>query len=287
MLATQWAKLPDGEALAYDEYNLADPWLSPEAVVLVHGFSKNRRFWYQWIPALARDYRVFVVDQRGHGDSAGALRPDAEIDFRNFADDLADFLDAVDVRAAHFVMAELSTSVAIQLAARHPARVLSLVLPGTGALAGRAAPDGPAPTRVGGDWVQLLRERGSEAWARETNSVRLPKDAPEGLREWYISEQARMAPEVLIKVFQSSPSRSVADLLPQVTVPTLMIGGSEAMHASPEDLHKAAAAIPNCQVRILEGMPFNVMNAAPEACIEVTLDFLAGFSTGASERLNA
>ncbi len=276
---TQWAALPDGKALAYDDYDFTDPWTSPETLVLVHGFSKNRRFWYQWIPVLARDYRVIRVDQRGHGESAAALSPDAEINFAAFAADMVSLLDAVGVEKAHFVMAELTTTVAVHLGAKFPDRVLSLVLPGSAAFAGRVTPRHDVATpRPEGDWSQLLREKGSEVWARTTNSVRLPADASNELKEWYISQQAQMDPETLIKVFQSSPNQSVVEWLSKIQAPTLLIGGSEAMHASPEDLYKSASMIPHCQVKILEGMPFNVMNAAPEACIEATQEFLRGLN---------
>jgi 3-oxoadipate enol-lactonase len=273
MSETRWARLPDGALLAYDDYNFTDPWTQAPAVVLVHGFSKNRRFWYEWVPALARDFRVIRVDQRGHGESAAALSADAEVDFARFGDDLACLLDALHLDSAHFVMAELSTSVGVHLAADHPERVLSLVLVGSGALAGRSPASQPRP-RVGGDWSQLLREQGTEAWARLTNSVRLPADASQELREWYIAEQARISPDVLIRVFEANSRSPVAAKLGSVLAPTLLLGGSEAMHASPEDLNFAADKMPNARVQIIEGMPYNIMNAAPQASIDATLSFL-------------
>ena len=46
--------LPDGAHLAYDVYDFTPPWKEAEPIVLVHGFSKNRKFWYGWIPVPAR-----------------------------------------------------------------------------------------------------------------------------------------------------------------------------------------------------------------------------------------
>ena len=62
--------LRDGTRMVYDEHDFTDPWRDSEPVVLVHGFSKNRRFWYPWVPALARRYRVIHPDLQGHGESA-------------------------------------------------------------------------------------------------------------------------------------------------------------------------------------------------------------------------
>ena len=40
--------------LAYDEFNCTTPWKPAETVVLVHGFTKNRLFWHDWIPELCK-----------------------------------------------------------------------------------------------------------------------------------------------------------------------------------------------------------------------------------------
>lgn len=60
----------DGTRLSYDVDDFTDPWRAAEPVVLVHGFGKNRKFWYPWVPALASHYRVIRVDLRGHGESS-------------------------------------------------------------------------------------------------------------------------------------------------------------------------------------------------------------------------
>ncbi|MFO1188217.1 MAG: alpha/beta hydrolase [Alphaproteobacteria bacterium] len=124
-------RLPDGGHLAYDEYNFTDPWSKPDTIVLVHGFSKNRLYWYEWIPALARHYRVLNVDQRGHGDLSLPPR-DFTMSLRPFADDLVSFLDAVGLQGAHFIMADSRRRSQSSLGPPIPDRVKSMVLPGFG-----------------------------------------------------------------------------------------------------------------------------------------------------------
>ncbi len=59
----------------YVEDCFADPWLTPETIVIQHGFGRNGEYWRPWVPALARHYRVIRRDMRAHGgSSAGPSR---------------------------------------------------------------------------------------------------------------------------------------------------------------------------------------------------------------------
>jgi len=117
--------LPDGADLAYDVYDFTPPWERRSRSYWSHGFSKNRIFWYGWIPALAARYRVFRLDQRGHGDSS-LRRPGSRWRCRPFSQDLAAFLDGVGLSSAHFVM-RVSSAVAVDFAHCLPERIKSLV----------------------------------------------------------------------------------------------------------------------------------------------------------------
>src|SRR5487761_2655823 len=93
--------LSDDTQIAYDDYNFTPPWTIPPSVILVHGFNKNRRFWWDWIPALARHYRVINLDQRGHGESS--LPPsDFVMGLEQFSDDLVAVLDKLEIESATF-----------------------------------------------------------------------------------------------------------------------------------------------------------------------------------------
>jgi pimeloyl-ACP methyl ester carboxylesterase len=258
--------------LAFDHYALHAPWTDPDPIVLVHGFSKNRKFWYEWIPALARHWPVFNVDLRGHGESS-PVAPDFAMALEPFAADLVAFLDGVGLRSAHFVLAEFTSSVGLVLATRYPERVRSLVLPGFGY-------DWRPTAKALASWVDILEREGAAAWARHTVDLRLPADADPALRDWYVAEQGRMDWRLLAKLFRFSPTLDLTALLPQVGQPTLLMGGSLAQQGSLALLRKAADLIPDCELRIFEGMPFNVMTSCADACVAETVRFLRQRTTG-------
>ena len=257
---------PDGATLVYDLHDFTDPWTTPETLVLVHGFSKNRRFWYAWLPQLARRYRVVCVDLRGHGESA-PVAGDFVMALEPFADDLAALLDHLGLARAHFVMAEFATAVALVLATRHPARVQSLVLPGFG-YNWAGAPVKPR------DWARQIAAEGSAAWARDTNRFRLPAGTDPALAAWYVAQQSRMPASFLIKLFEFAADLDQTALLPRVTMPVLLLGGTLAQQDTADSVRHAERVMPDCRLVLFEGMPFNVMTACPEACVDATLEFL-------------
>ncbi len=263
--------LPSGISLAYDHYDLTDPWRPSEPLVFVHGFSKNRKFWYEWIPEFARDYRIYNVDMRGHGDSSPA---DASVEFslKPFARDLADFLDTQNIDSAHFIMAEFATAVAIELAADFPSRVKSLVLPGFGYnwAAGAASPKA---------WAEMIRNEGTRAWAQETSKYRLPADADPALREWYVGQQSRMPAPFLVRMFERAVTLDQTDRLAHIKAPALILYGSLAQQATADSMALAAELMPHATFMRLEGMPFNVMTASPKVCIAAAKDFLRSLKT--------
>lgn len=256
--------LPDGGSLAYDVHDYTDPWRTPDTVVLLHGFSKNRKFWFEWLPGLARRYRVIAVDQRGHGDSSPPPR-DFRMALAPFVADLAAFFEGLGLFGAHVVAAEFSSKIGIELAIEHPALVRSLVLPG---LIVGGSPVDTLP------WAKLAEEQGAAAWARATVAMRLPADADPAMRDWYVAEQSRMQGWFLGALFRATPHMDLTGRLPLVPAPTLILAGAQSRQADPETTRRAAAAIPDCRLVEFPGMPFNVMSACPADCVRETLAFL-------------
>lgn len=106
-------------------------------VVLVHGLGVSNRYLVPSLRAFARDHRVFAPDLPGVGRSSKA---EHALSMTELADGLRDWMDVVGVGPAVVVGHSLGCQVVAQLAARHPARVVGVVLtspapdPGRGGL---------------------------------------------------------------------------------------------------------------------------------------------------------
>jgi len=82
---------------------LERPAANPTAtVVFVHGNVSSSLFWQPTMLGLERDVRAIAIDLRGFGDSE-TLPVDATRGVRDFSDDIATVLDALEVEQAHFV----------------------------------------------------------------------------------------------------------------------------------------------------------------------------------------
>jgi pimeloyl-ACP methyl ester carboxylesterase len=89
-------------------------------LLLVHGWPEN---WYAWrrvMPALARDFQVIAVDQRGIGRSA---KPAGGYDTGTLAGDLVALMDALGHERFAVVGHDTGHFISYALAADHPDRV--------------------------------------------------------------------------------------------------------------------------------------------------------------------
>ncbi len=94
-------------------------------LLLVHGWPQT---WYQWrlvMPALARDFTVIAVDQRGIGLSD---KPESGYDAGSEANDMVALMDALGYKRFAMVGFDTGMPIAYALAADHPERLERLVV---------------------------------------------------------------------------------------------------------------------------------------------------------------
>lgn len=103
---------------AHNEQDFSRP-----AVVLLHGAGGNHLSWPPEIRHLPGE-RIYVLDLPGHGKSPQIGRHTIE----EYAEDVLDFLDALQVRKAVFVGHSMGGAIALSLALHHPSRTLGLGL---------------------------------------------------------------------------------------------------------------------------------------------------------------
>lgn len=108
--------------LPFHVRELGDP-ASPPVLVL-HGIMGHVREWDPLTDALAADFHVFAVDQRGHGETPWA----AEYTATALADDVAGLISGLGVGRAHLVGHSMGAMAASLCAAQHPDLVDHLVL---------------------------------------------------------------------------------------------------------------------------------------------------------------
>jgi pimeloyl-ACP methyl ester carboxylesterase len=110
------AQTEAGVDLVYDVAGPADG----APVLLLHGLSSSRDTWHDVASRLASTYRVYTLDQRGHGESA---RTPGEYRVEHYAADAVDFIAAVIGAPVALVGHSLGGLVAANVAGAHPEHV--------------------------------------------------------------------------------------------------------------------------------------------------------------------
>jgi len=118
-------------------------WGQPDAAVVIalHGLRSYARTFESVAEALTERYRVVAIDQRGRGSSD--WDPEHRYDTLTYVSDLEGVVDALKLDRFHLLGHSMGGANAIVYAARHPDRVVSLVIEdmGPGASASSAGAD--------------------------------------------------------------------------------------------------------------------------------------------------
>jgi pimeloyl-ACP methyl ester carboxylesterase len=128
MTATDWTSSAGGNG-EYAEVNGINVYVETHGagrpLILLHGGLGSGEMFGPVLPTLVERHQVIAVDLQGHGRTADIDRP---IDVKLMADDIAALIDHLALDRPDVVGYSLGGGVALQTAARHPAKVRRLVV---------------------------------------------------------------------------------------------------------------------------------------------------------------
>lgn len=253
-----WATASDGvatEALVSGK--------SGEPVIFVHGVGSTAAIWDAQLRAFADSHRCFAVELRGNG--AGPDPDPLRITREGYAGDVLAIADAAGLERFHFVGCSLGGVIAFELWKHHRDRITSLTLAGSFA----RYPDGQT---YAGNVAEAARAAGSmEAFARQRAAkLGLP---PQRLAETIEQMAAKSLPCYLAAI-DATWTGDYRDILPSISVPTLVISGARDAIVPIDLSREIAKAIPGAQLEVLENAG-HVSNADdPQAFNALLRNFL-------------
>ena len=255
-------------SMHYEVDDFADPWIRPQAVLLLHGNAESGLAWYGWVPKLARHYRVVRPDMRGFGQST-AMPADYPWTLDRLIDDFSALMDELGVARFHLVGAKIGGTIARAFAARRPNRLVTLTLVGT-----------PPPLRVGAaervpDLVREFQTRGVEQWARQSMAGRLGSSfPPEGVK-WWCGFMGRTAVSTQLGFMATIACADIRADVPQISCPTLVITTERSGLGSVEEMRAWQRQISDSELLVLPGDSYHVAATHADAASDATLDFIA------------
>ncbi len=193
----------DGLRIHYEDTGSGEP------LVLYHGLTGSGERWRDtgYVAGLADEYRLILIDARGHGKSDKPREPEA-YGRRRQATDVVAVLDDLGIDRAHYFGYSLGGWIGLGLAKYAPERVHSLII-------GGAQPYGQS--------MELYRQAlagGIEGWAAVVEKM-LGSPLSREAKEWLLGNDVRA---LLASVADDRPDISEI-LSTMTTMPSLLYTG--------------------------------------------------------------
>lgn len=228
-------------------YRVSDEGAGP-VLLLVHGFPLDHTMWRAQIEEFSKTHRVIAPDLRGFGGSDGNLYA---ISMEQFADDLAELLEALDAdRPITFCGLSMGGYIAFQFALRHPQWLGRLILCDT-----RAVADSPEAAANRLKMADIVTKQGPEPvvfammpklFAPETSERR-----PELIGEVRKTVMGT-APVAIAAAHRGMAVRQdMTSQLSNLKFPTLVIVGEHDAISPAAEMKAIADAMPNSRYEVI------------------------------------
>lgn len=251
----------DGVSIAYAEVGKG-PLLVKAANWLNHlEYDWQSPVWRPFFRVMAERYRLIRYDARGNGLSDWDVE---DISFEAFVRDLEAVIDATGLERFPLFGMSQGCAISIAYAVRHPERVSHLVLYG-GVVRGRRRRS-PQDAAQSDAMLTLMRQ----GWGQENPAFRqiftslfLPGGTAEQIQWFNDLRRMTTTPEVAVRLRRAMDEIDITDLLPRVSVPTLVMHlRGDAMQPF-EEGRRLAAGIKGARFVALEGRNHVILENDP------------------------
>ena len=244
------------------------------AMLLLHGITSSAQSWVRVGPALANSYRVYALDQRGHGES---IKPaPGSYSLRDTADDALAFLEEIGLEHPVVIGHSWGGATTIVMASgawsQQPVPALSrIILEDPAHQFGRGDPEKRAAdyTRDIGRPVQALR-----AEITASNPGWTEADI-----EGKIAALHQVSREAVVSVFdEAGQAGELLPLLANIAVPTLLLRADATLGSTLDDTawEQAKKYLPaHSRAVQIPGASHNIHRSTFPAFMDAVNDFLS------------
>ena len=204
-----------GIEVHYTVDDFTDPWVLAPTILFIHGLAESGEAFRAFVPALSRHARVVRMDLRGYGRSP-AMPADHPWRFASLVEDVVALIGALGAPKVHLVGGKIGGTIALAVAARHPALIDRLAVLGAPA----SLRDMASLTPV---WRAQIACDGVPSWVRTTNGGRMGSQMTPAQLEWWAQMMGRTAPSTLEGFLQMVPNVDVREEVSRISAPTLVV----------------------------------------------------------------
>ncbi|WP_428330907.1 alpha/beta fold hydrolase [Mucilaginibacter sp.] len=247
-------------------------------VVLIHGHPFDHTMWQPQAVALSAFYQVITPDLRGYGKSS--LPENSKTSFEDYATDVLKLLDNLAIDSFHLGGLSMGGQVIMEIYRQAPAKIKSLIFADT-----FASLDTPAVKKGRYDAATRFENEGMDAYAEEAIYKMLkPEHVTEmpGVAAFVINMMKDTNPAAAAIALRARAERIdyLADVLPQINIPTLIIVGRQDEFTPVVMAEELKASLKNCKLAIIEDAGHMPNLEHPDEFNAIVIDFLESISTG-------
>ena len=211
---------------------------SGQTVIFLHGSMGTGEVWKPYIPILSQNFNLILPDARGHGKTEN---PDGEINLHQLADDLAAFIDALELNRPVLCGWSMGGDLGLDVAIRYPDKIGGLIV-------------GGVTHRISETYFASLTAMGLDG-PGQINFERAEENIPQLVALW--KTMHTQSPDHWKELVTQMSYELVDPKLPsdedlkQITVPTLIIWGDRDQFLPVEDAVALYRLIPDLQLAVV------------------------------------
>jgi len=256
----------DGTPIAYEKTGSGPP------MVLVHGTIDDHTYWEMVQPALAQYFTVFAIDRRGRGQSGDAADYKLEREFEDVKA-IVDMIEQPVILLGHSYGGVVSLEAAL-LTTNLSKLILyePPILDKTEEFSNfldKILADIEANLKDGKNEQALLLFL-EQLVAMSSDEIDISRSTP----YWQVMVNA--APTLPRELQAGAEYRFDAARLKDLSIPTLLLSGTESTLPFKEAIKKLDESFPNSRVTTLEGQAHDAVRTAPELFANEVLKFARG-----------
>lgn len=215
---TQWPHVipsKDGTAISYEDTGSGEP-----ALIFVHGWSCDARYWRAQLPHFSKKHRVVILDLAGHGHS-GMTRD--RYTMAAFGEDVKAVAEAAGIRKAVLIGHSMGGSVIAEAARLMPDRVLGLI--GVDTLENIEYP----MTQEEFKKIFDPFEKDFQTAGRQFISAMIYPETDQRLREWILADMSSGPKNVALSAMNEMMTQYItgeaAKVFKEIRIPVVTVNG--------------------------------------------------------------
>lgn len=240
------------------------------AILMVHGFSADKDVWVRFARHFASTNKVIIPDLPGHGETG--FKPEWHYSIPAQTEHLVKLMDQLHVQQAHVIGNSMGGYITARMAVDHPQRMLSATMVDAAGL------PQPHPSEM-----QQMLASGHNPFLFETReafyrfypmTMAAPPFMPgfvlDGVADRYVARRAELQ-----RIFNDSYHMGdLAERLPGVTMPTMVLWGKEDRLIDVSSVAVWQTVLPKAKVEIWDGIGHMPMVERPSQAAQLYQQFL-------------